>query len=225
MQPHTTIHFLPQQPPAPLAWHEPPWDAIPSLSVATFRPEGSDHTPRTQAKISHTSDGLWGLFQVEDKYVKCTHTKSQGDVYKDSCVEFFVQPGKTGGYFNFEFNCGGAMLASHITNPTRTPDGFLSFTRLNKAQCEQVQVFHSMPARVNPELKGETLWYLGFFIPFALLEDFSGPVVRKHGESWYGNFYKCADESSHPHWGAWAPVDALNFHLPHCFGTLTFSHG
>ena len=225
MRPHTTISALHHPPPEPLAWSDAPWNTVPTLDVAAFRPEGSDHRPRTQAKIGHTPDGLWGLFQVEDRYVKCTRTESQGDVYKDSCVEFFIQPGERGGYFNFEFNCGGTLLASHITDPTRTPNGFKAFTRLNRDQCEQVKVFHSMPQTVYPERNEETLWYLGFFIPFALLEDFVGPVAWKHGQAWHGNFYKCADESSHPHWGAWAPVDALNFHLPQCFGELTFSHG
>ncbi|MEW6117215.1 MAG: carbohydrate-binding family 9-like protein, partial [Nitrospirota bacterium] len=39
---------------------------------------------------------------------------------------------------------------------------------------------------------------------------------------WRANFYKCGDATSHPHWASWAPVEALNFHLPHCFGTICF---
>jgi hypothetical protein len=32
-----------------------------------------------------------------------------------------------------------------------------------------------------------------------------------------------AEENSHPHWAAWAPVDEFNFHLPRCFGELRFA--
>jgi hypothetical protein len=42
------------------------------------------------------------------------------------------------------------------------------------------------------------------------------------GQSWRGNFFKCAEEISHPHWASWSPVDELNFHLPRCFGTIHF---
>ena len=39
---------------------------------------------------------------------------------------------------------------------------------------------------------------------------------------WKANFYKCGDETLHPHFGCWNPVVAEepNFHLPEFFGTL-----
>ena len=40
---------------------------------------------------------------------------------------------------------------------------------------------------------------------------------------WRGNAFKCADETSHPHWASWAPIgEALNFHAPGWFGDLDF---
>jgi hypothetical protein len=38
------------------------------------------------------------------------------------------------------------------------------------------------------------------------------------------NFYKCADQTSHPHWLTWASVDypQPKFHLPEFFGRLVF---
>ena len=59
--------------------------------------------------------------------------------------------------------------------------------------------------------------------PFALLEAYVGPIAIDKGSVWGANFYKCGDETSHPHWGAWSPVDELNFHLPRCFGRLGFA--
>ena len=43
------------------------------------------------------------------------------------------------------------------------------------------------------------------------------------GQVWRGNFFKCAEDISHPHWAAWSPVDEFNFHLPRCFGTIQFA--
>jgi hypothetical protein len=68
---------------------------------------------------------------------------------------------------------------------------------------------------VEPERATE--WSLRVRIPFALFEHYTG--VKADNE-WRGNFYKCGDETSHPHWMAWSPVSALNFHLPECFGSL-----
>jgi hypothetical protein len=67
-----------------------------------------------------------------------------------------------------------------------------------------------------------TEWLLEFFIPFALLEKYVGPFGHVYNQEWRANFQKCADDTSHPHWASWAPIDELNFHLPHCFGTIRF---
>jgi hypothetical protein len=53
-----------------------------------------------------------------------------------------------------------------------------------------------------------------------VLERYVGPLAPLAGQVWRGNFYKCGDRTSHPHWAAWSPVDELNFHLPRCFGAL-----
>jgi hypothetical protein len=49
------------------------------------------------------------------------------------------------------------------------------------------------------------------------------PFTIEKGNLWRANFYKCGDDTSHPHWAAWSPVDELNFHLPRCFGRLGFA--
>jgi hypothetical protein len=143
-------------------------------------------------------------------------------VWKDSCVEFFVEPKPGCGYFNFEFNCGGAFLVNHIVDPTRTADGFKQFTRLLEAVARQVQVCPSLPPVVEPEMTEAVTWTLEFVVPFALFEAYVGALGAMAGQVWRGNFYKCAEENSHPHWAAWSPVDEFNFHRPHCFGGLHF---
>ena len=55
-----------------------------------------------------------------------------------------------------------------------------------------------------------------------MLARYSGPLGTLAGRAWRANFYKCGDQTSHPHWAAWSPVDELNFHLPRCFGTIAF---
>ena len=40
------------------------------------------------------------------------------------------------------------------------------------------------------------------------------------GHRMRGNFYKCGDHTDSPHWGSWAPVERVDFHVPHLFGDL-----
>jgi hypothetical protein len=203
-------------------WDEPAWAAAEPIEIAHFRPEGSDHRPRTRARLAWDDEGLCGLFRVEDRHVRSVHTRFGDPVYQDSCVEIFLQPKPGRGYLNFEMNAGGAILASHVTDHRRTPEGFAAFTKLTAEDGRRVAVRSTLPRVIEPEIDGPVDWQLAFFVPTALLEMYVGPIGPLAGQEWRANLYKCGDRTSRPHWASWSPVDALNFHLPHCFGTLRF---
>jgi hypothetical protein len=216
------LHPVRRRPEFKGQWESPTWEKAPVLEISHFRPESSDHRPLTRAKLLYSIEGLYGIFRVQDRYVRCIHRRYQDPVFNDSCVEFFVQPVSDKGYFNFEFNCGGALRASYIEDPVRTGSGFRSFKRLTKQDGRQVLIYHSLPPRIDPEWDEETTWYLEFYIPHQLMEKYIGSVNINPGTVWRCNLFKCADQTSHPHWAAWSAVDDLNFHLPHCFGKIEF---
>jgi len=89
---------------------------------------------------------------------------------------------------------------------------------------QTIVVRSSLPPKIDPEVSTPVTWTLRFHIPFSLFEQFIGPLESVAGQRWRGNFYKCAQEVSHPHWAAWSPVDELNFHLPRCFGVIRFAN-
>lgn len=194
------------------------WRGIEPAAVAQFLPQSSHHRPRTVVRLAYDAKSIHGRFEVEDQFVRCVRTGYGSEVWKDSCVECFLEPKPGRGYFNFEFNCGGAFLVNHIVDPARTPDGFKQFTRLPESIARQVQVRASLPRVVEPEIAAPVTWTLEFSIPFGLFEAYVGPIGAGPGQTWRGNFFKCAEENSHPHWAAWSPVDEFNFHLPRCFG-------
>ena len=200
----------------------PVWAGVEPVAVDQFLPESSAHRPQTQARMVYDAQGLHGQFLVKDRYVRCVRTGYGSEVWKDSCVEFFVEPKPGRGYFNFEFNCGGSFLVNHIKDPTRTSDGFKDYVRIPERVAQSVRVLPSLRAVIEPEMTEATTWTLEYFIPFALLENYVGPVSVAAGQIWRGNFYKCAEDNSHPHWAAWSPVDEFNFHQPHLFGELRF---
>lgn len=203
-------------------WDGSVWQNVPVLEVNSFRPESSAHRPQTLCKLLYDQERLYGIFHVDDQYVRCINTGFQTDVYKDSCVELFLQPKSTGGYFNFEFNCGGALLASYVTDPARVNGRVKECKQLLPDDDRQIQRYHNLPDVVEPEITHQQIWLLEFSIPFAVLEKFAGSFGKIGGQTWCGNIYKCGNETSHPHWGAWSSVHELNFHLPECFGNIQF---
>jgi hypothetical protein len=154
--------------------------------------------------------------------VRSVRTAYLDPVWKDSCVEFFVQPRSDRGYFNLEMNAGGAHLCYYVEDPTRTPEGLKKFTPLPAELGHVIQIRSSLPKTIDPEMAEVVRWELNFLIPWKVFESNTGPLGKINGQSWRGNFFKCAEEISHPHWASWSPVDELNFHLPRCFGTISF---
>lgn len=203
-------------------WDGGIWREVLPLAVNCFRPEGSDHRPQTLCKLLYDEQNIFGLFRVEDQYVRSVHANFQSDVWKDSCVEMFVQPKGCPGYFNFEFNCGGALLASYVTDPHRVDGRLQGYTPLKPDDDRKIRRFTSQPSVVEPEIQTPLTWYLEFAIPLGVLEKYSGLLGKVKGLTWRANFYKCGNETSHPHWASWSPLSARNFHDPASFGNLIF---
>ena len=203
-------------------WSHPAWASAETAEVNHYRPEGSAHRPRARARLLHDGAGIRGVFRVDDQYVRSIRTRYLDPVWKDSCVEFFAQPRSDRGYFNLEMNAGGAHLCYYVEDPTRTPEGLKKFTPLPEEIGRLIQIRSSLPKTVEPELAEAVRWELNFLMPVAVLESQAGRIGGLSGQNWRGNFFKCGDETSHPHWASWSPVDELNFHLPRCFGMIHF---
>ncbi len=205
------------------AWEGPAWRAADTMHVAVFHPRSSRHRPRVEAKLLYDPAHLHALFRVHDRYVRSVHTAYDSDTYKDSCVELFLQPGAHTGYFALEVNCGGAFSLRYIEDPTRTANRFAKWTSVDPALAATIRVSHAMPAVVEPEQAGPVDWWVEVSWPFAIMEPYCGEIRPVVCRRWRGNAFKCADETSHPHWASWAPIgEALNFHAPGWFGDLEF---
>lgn len=201
-------------------WDKEPWAGIEPVLIGRYMGKKPAHIPEVQAKIAYDDEALYVIFRVKDRYVRAVAQKNQDEVCGDSCVEFFFTPGTdvSTGYFNFEANCGGTMLCRHQVEPQK------GRRALTHDECAEVQIAHSLPRIVDPEIEEPTTWTVEYRLPVALLEKYA-PVARPApGVVWRANLYKCADLTSHPHWLTWAPVDRPepDFHVPECFGVLEF---
>ena len=199
-------------------WDGSVWGGVAPLDVACFLRDSSDSRPKTQAKLLVDDSGIYGIFTVRERYIRCVATEFQGEVWQDSCVEFFFQPEGADGYFNFEMNCGGTLLAHY-----NKLDGS-GVVNLTAEEGRAVQIYHSLPSVTDPEIAEETPWVLEFAIPFSVLSGYTN-LGSVEGRVWRANLFKCAETCSHPHWASWSPVteqEEPSFHQVDCFGTIHF---
>ncbi len=205
------------------AWDSPGWVQAEILEIACVRPESSDHHPKTRCKLVHDGRNIYGMYKVEDRYVRCVAENYNDSVCTDSCVEFFVEPPGGHGYLNFEFSGNGVLLLYHVRDPQRLEKGFKDFNPVSKDDASGVRTASTLPRKVEPEITEPLTWHLAFQVPVSLFESqMKCSYGDLSGQQWRANFYKCGDKTSHPHWISYLPVSALNFHLPQCFGPIEF---
>ena len=80
--------------------------------VQTLNWKDFSYLPKVNFRIAHTEDEILLKYYVKEEHIRALETRTNGEVYKDSCVEFFVSPDGEN-YYNFEFSCIGTIhLAS-----------------------------------------------------------------------------------------------------------------
>lgn len=205
------------------AWEDPAWAGAETLSIARFHPRSSQHRPRTEARLLHDGNTLACMFRAEDRYVVARATAYQAPTHRDSCVEFFAEPRAGAGYFNFEWNAIGTLLLWYIDRPRRADGSFESYTPVPQDVAGTIAAHASLKLPLSEEHSDPLLWSISIRIPLTLFESVVGALGDLSGQTWRANFYKCADASSHPHWGAWADIgERLDFHQSGRFGELIF---
>ncbi len=202
-------------------WDKPQWKKVPSISIENIMGEKPEFLPNARVKLLYDDENLYVIFRVEDRYVRAVVKEFHGRVWEDACVEFFFAPNRDAPlkYFNVEMNCGGTAL----TYFNRIPD--IDFTPLAADDMKQIEIAHSMPKIVDPEIPDPVVWTLEYRLPLAVLEKYTALNRPEKGVVWRANFQKCAESNSHPHWMTWAKIDypEPRFHMPEFFGTIEFA--
>jgi hypothetical protein len=201
-------------------WDKPVWDKADVLYILNSMGQEPHFIPLTKAKLLYDEENIYGIFQVKDKYVQCVVEETNGPVYSDSCVEFFFSPDQNNPlfYFNLEINCGGVALMQQTSEPHK------KYRYLSTSDIEQIEIAHSLPRKVFPEIEEEIFWTIEFRIPLAILHNYSEISHPEKEVVWKANFYKTASKTSNPHYLTWSFVDnpKPDFHLPQYFGSLVF---
>lgn len=186
---------------------DPAWEPFCTLEYAeigSYVWDSTGYCPEARAYVASTDDGLLVLMCAREAEILAVETCTGGEVYKDSCLEFFLmgRPGCNADYINFEVNANGV---AHIG---------LGAGRANR------RVLKELPAgmRIDHSVHAGGWWAVCYNIPNTFICEMLGGELE---ETMRANFYKC-DESIHPHFGSWNPVksETPDFHRPECFGVL-----
>ena len=201
-------------------WDKPIWAETKSIVLKNFMGEKPEHFPGTEMKMRYDKNNIYVIFKVQDQYVRAIAKNTNGNVWEDSCVEFFFTPGPdtNSGYFNLETNCIGTFLMQYH-NQIANDDGFVS-----SQDNQGIEIKTSVDLDLTEEHTEPLTWYLEYKLPHSFLLNYLPYEAPVPGVKWRANFYKCADKTSHPHWLTWSPVNfpQPKFHLPEFFGWLEF---
>jgi len=187
------------------------WNSLENVNWAEY-----DYCPHVQFRMLYSHQAFFLQYKIKEQSVRAVATTDNGEVWKDSCVEFFISPNQDDGiYYNFEFNCiGTCLIAAGIPHQNRdfaTPEKISSIRRLPDLGFQPFE-----------ERKNLTEWQLSVVIPYSSF--FKHPDFSPEGKEVHANFYKCGDELTIPHFLSWNPVktEKPDFHRPEFFGKIKF---
>jgi hypothetical protein len=183
-----------------------PFHSISQVNWATY-----PYKPDVRFRIAHNGKNILLNYQVEESDIKAVCDRDNGNVWEDSCVEFFISVNGENAYYNIECNCiGKVLVATGINRNNRIP--------VSDAVINRIDRWSSLGDFPVDNQSGK--WDLSLIIPtdvFATINRFDGLPAK-------GNFYKCGDKLKTPHFLSWNLIesDNPNFHLPAFFGELVF---
>jgi hypothetical protein len=199
---------------------EDKWITVEPLKINQANSWQMKFRPQTTVKLCYDEEFIRLMYIVRDKYVRCLTTEPNGPVHKDSCVEFFFSPfvDTLRDYFNLEINCCGTIKLGYKSVLRATS------VHAKEEDLKRILIRHSLTGTIQEEITQRVEWTLEVALPFDVVRKYCPIGVPGAGTRWRANFYKCAEDNSHPHWLSWAPIISArpDFHLPQFFGEMEF---
>ena len=173
------------------------------------------YTPEVTARLWHNDKTLFINYNVKEENIAALAVSDNGEVWKDSCVEFFFAPDGNG-YYNLEANCTGKVLLSHRLGRKENVE-YATSEVLDKITRDP-----SLGKIEFTQKKSDGPWSLQLAIPVSTffkhgLNSFNGLKARC-------NIYKCGDDLLKPHFLSLFPINTPqpDFHRPEFFGEIIF---
>lgn len=173
------------------------------------------YAPKVEVRMWHDGATLYVNSRVDERYVRAQTGEDNGEVWNDSCVELFLTFGEEG-YYNFETNCIGRMVASHRLAKNEG----IEFA--DAGVMSRIKRDSSLGNETFPVREHEGGWELTVSLPASAF--FKHRFTTLDGLEASGNLYKCGDALPDPHFMSWKKVDIADpdFHRPEYFGKIRF---
>ena len=188
---------------------------VPKARLSHFHWEKPRYsTPLSFAELYAVENkGIFASLMSFEDNIRCECTRRDDPVYTDSCLELFLMPVKGDSrYVNFEMNKNGVYLSQ------------IGEKRENRIFIKEITPLEPIITPFEVTENGAKAWGCKIFLSDAFISSVYGKDYSTTEGTIKGNFYKCADSSVTPHYGAHFPVTTaeLGFHNPACFGNIIF---
>lgn len=172
------------------------------------------YTPKVEFRIAHTGDSIVLNYRVAEDSVRAV-AADDGNVWEDSCCEFFSVPAGDDLYYNIECNCAGQMLIG--CGPERE-----NRERATQQVLNTVKRWSSLGRKPFEEKDAPSVWQLVLVVPVAAF--YNHHITSLAGTTIRANFYKCGDKLRKVHFLSWNPINVPrpDFHRPDFFGEVEF---
>lgn len=172
------------------------------------------YAPKVEFRIAHTGNSIVLNYRVAEDSVRAV-ADDDGNVWEDSCCEFFSVPAGDDIYYNIECNSAAHMLIG--CGPERE-----NRERATQQVLDTVKRWSSLGNVPFDEKDAPSVWQLVLVVPVSAfynhkIADISGTTIR-------ANFYKCGDKLRKMHFLSWNPINVPkpDFHCPKFFGEVEF---
>lgn len=171
------------------------------------------YAPIVKFRIAHSGNFIFVNYKVREKAVRAVAETDNGNVWEDSCCEFFFSPSADNMYYNIESNCAGKILfesGNTRHGRKRYPLDFVS----------RIDRWSSLGNGVFEEKLADEEWEMALVIPVDMFEGLNDVTSLKST----ANFYKCGDKLNTPHFLSWNLVETPkpDYHRPEYFGKIEF---
>lgn len=187
--------------------NKPSWDIVPEGRLEFSNWESQIHYETAFSLCFVRGEGIYLRMHTNETDIRAVNTARDENIWEDSCMEFFLCPfPHREEYLNFEMNSKGAWLC-----------------QFGKGKLDRV--FLSSLTDREADVKASVTdegWSLELFVPSELISEAFGEEFTAEAAVLKGNFYKCGDLTSRPHYDSYAKMTTLppGFHNPDCFAQI-----
>jgi hypothetical protein len=174
-------------------------------------------TYKTKVKVLYSENGLYFLYDCEDKKLTTTMKADYMDLYNEDVVELFLWTDESFPvYFEYEVSPLNYELPIIIPNNKGTFFGWLPWHYEGERKTQHATSVTGGKKESGCSVSG---WMAEIFIPFKLLTPLSN-VPAVSGTKWRANMYRLDYDNGTTQF-AWSKT-GNNFHEYNNFGTFIF---